>query len=114
MLLFNLCPINIFSKTRFSLAPYAIKLDDSQPQLTQASGDPSASTIQSSTTSPLRFNVSGPISGYLSRLNYFRYAIGFAEIQMMMKEGASSTIENADTLANSPPYLQDTWWTTTY
>jgi len=59
-------------------------------------------------------NFSKSIVGALSRLTYFQYAIGFSEIQALMSAGASSIVENDNNMNNVPPYLQDTWWTTTY
>jgi hypothetical protein len=56
--------------------------------------------------------VSGPFNGSLSRLNYYSYAISYTELQALVAEGPSSkTLSNPQ---DSPPYLQDTWWTTTY
>lgn len=60
------------------------------------------------------FRIEQQIDGRLSRLNYFRYALGFAEIQMLMNEGPSSKMEADDGMTRVPPYLQDAWWTTTY
>lgn len=56
------------------------------------------------------FDVFGCVAGQLSRLNYFSYAICYAEIQELMNEGPSSKLESAVTTSNVPPYLDDTWW----
>jgi hypothetical protein len=56
------------------------------------------------------FNVMGSMTGLLSRLTYFSYALCYAEIQAMMNEGPSSqmdSIQNTDI----PPYMADNWWT---
>lgn len=60
------------------------------------------------------FDVFGCMKGMISRLNYFNYALCYAEIQQLMNEGPSSKIESALTVTNIPPYLDDTWWTQGY
>jgi hypothetical protein len=60
------------------------------------------------------FDVFGCMKGMISRLNYFSYALCYAEIQQLMNEGPSSKIESALTVTNIPPYLDDTWWTQGY
>ena len=60
------------------------------------------------------FNVNRQMQGKISRLNYFRYAIGFSEIQVLVNEGPSSSMETDDSFGRIPPYLQDSWWTTSY
>jgi hypothetical protein len=50
------------------------------------------------------------MKGQLSRLNYFSYALCYAEIQQLMNEGPSSKLESAVSTGNIPPYLDDTWW----
>lgn len=56
------------------------------------------------------FNVFGCMAGQLSRLNYFSYALCYAEIQKLMNEGPSSKLQSASSTGNVPPYLDDTWW----
>jgi hypothetical protein len=56
------------------------------------------------------FNVFGCTTGQLSRLNYFSYALCYAEIQQLMNEGPSSKLQSASSTGNVPPYLDDTWW----
>jgi hypothetical protein len=60
------------------------------------------------------FAVSRQMDGRISRLNYFRYAIGFAEIRELIREEPSSKMEADSGMNRVPPYLQDAWWTTTY
>ena len=60
------------------------------------------------------FDVFGATKGMLSKLNYFNYALCYAEIQQLMNEGPSSKIESAVQAINLPPYLDDTWWTQGY
>jgi hypothetical protein len=50
-----------------------------------------------------------PMSGMISRLFYFNYAISYSEIQKLMNEGPSSEIESDNGLM-TPPYLTDNWW----
>jgi len=56
------------------------------------------------------FDVFGCMKGQLSRLNYFSYALCYAEINQLMNEGPNSKIDSAMTNTNIPPYLDDTWW----
>jgi hypothetical protein len=56
------------------------------------------------------FDVFGAMKGQLSRLNYFSYALSYAEIQNIMNEGPSSKMDSALATGNIPPYLDDTWW----
>lgn len=60
------------------------------------------------------FDVFGCATGQLSRLNYFSYALCYAEIQKLMNEGPSSKLEAAASSGNVPPYLDDTWWSQGY
>ncbi len=60
------------------------------------------------------FDVFGCATGQLSRLNYFSYALCYAEIQKLMNEGPSSKLESAASSGNVPPYLDDTWWSQGY
>jgi len=59
---------------------------------------------------PVRFN--GAFSGNLSNLIYFAYALSYTEIQALVTKGISSkTLSKAQDM---PPYLTDTYWTTSY
>ena len=58
-------------------------------------------------------NVFGVMKGMLSRLNYFNYALCYAEIQTLMNEGPSSKMDSG-VMNNIPPYLDDTWWAQGY
>jgi hypothetical protein len=60
------------------------------------------------------FDVFGCMKGYLSRLNYFSYALSYPEIQQLMNEGPSSKMDTSSITTNIPPYLDDTWWTMGY
>jgi hypothetical protein len=55
------------------------------------------------------FAVGAPINGYISNLNYYRYAISFSELQADMAAGPSK--EFASDSMDVPPYLIDSWWT---
>jgi hypothetical protein len=59
-----------------------------------------------------RFRVGGPMSGQISRLAHYRYALSFAEIQANVNEGPSSKVERSgDETYYNPNTLKDTWWT---
>ena len=55
-------------------------------------------------------DIFGAMKGQLSRLNYFSYALCYAEIQQLMNEGPSSKMDSSSSSGNIPPYLDDTWW----
>jgi hypothetical protein len=59
-----------------------------------------------------RYNVSGSASGSLSRLNYYAYALSYAEIDSLYRQGPSSKIVSASN--QIPPYMTDSWWVQTY
>jgi len=59
------------------------------------------------------FHVFGVMKGMLSRLNYFNYALCYAEIQKLMNEGPSTKMDSS-IMNNVPPYLDDTWWSQGY
>jgi hypothetical protein len=59
------------------------------------------------------FDVFGVMKGMLSRLNYFNYALCYAEIQKLMNEGPSTEMDSG-IMNNIPPYLDDTWWAKGY
>lgn len=60
------------------------------------------------------FDVFGSFKGMLSKLYYFNYALCYSEINKLMNEGPSSTINSGTTTTNIPPYLDDTWWSQGY
>jgi hypothetical protein len=60
------------------------------------------------------FDVFGALKGQLSRLNYFSYALCYAEIQQLMNQGPSNKMDSTTINQNIPPYLDDTWWTQGY
>jgi hypothetical protein len=69
--------------------------------------------IKSSSTdinTPPDFNVLTSMTGMISRLTYFNYALCYAEIQKEMDQGPSSKMDST-LMADAPPYLADTWWT---
>ena len=53
-------------------------------------------------------NMNGGFEGYLSRLQYFRYALDYKEIESIVKAGPSKDV-CGDT-GELPPYLDDNWW----
>ena len=58
----------------------------------------------------LRFE--GPFRGNLSNLVYMSYAASFTEIQSLLDFGVSK--KTMSTEMDKPPYLIDTYWTTSY
>lgn len=56
----------------------------------------------------------GVMKGMISRLDYFSYALGYAEIQQLMNEGPSTKADDSLNTTNVPPYLDDTWWAKGY
>ena len=58
----------------------------------------------------LRFQ--GAFRGNLSNLVYLAYAVSFTEIQSLMDLGVSKKTMSAQ--MDKPPYLVDTYWTTSY
>jgi hypothetical protein len=59
---------------------------------------------------PEGFDVFGTMKGNLSRLEYFSYALCYAEIQQLMNKGPSSKSDTGSNNTDIPPYLDDTWW----
>jgi hypothetical protein len=60
-----------------------------------------------------KFQVGGPITGQISRLAHYRYALSFAEIQANVNQGPSSVVERSgDESYYNANSLKDTWWTT--
>jgi hypothetical protein len=63
-----------------------------------------------SLTAPIAYE--GVFSGSLSNLIYLAYAASYTEIQSLMNLGVSNkTVSSAQ---DKPPYLVDTYWTTSY
>jgi hypothetical protein len=60
------------------------------------------------------FDVFGAVKGLISRLNYYSYALCYAEINSLVNEGPSTRLESDVTNTNIPPYLDDTWWSKSY
>ena len=55
------------------------------------------------------FIVRGKMSGYISNLFYFSYALSYSEIQSNLSIGPSSQFDQGS--MDKPPYLIDSWWT---
>jgi hypothetical protein len=55
-------------------------------------------------------NIFGAVKGFVSNLNYFSYALCYAEIQELMNQGPSSKIDSSLNVTDVPPYLADNWW----
>lgn len=59
-----------------------------------------------------RFNINGKADGMLSRFNYYAYALSYAEIDSLYRQGPSSKIVSAQN--QIPPYMADAWWVQSY
>jgi len=57
------------------------------------------------------FDVFGTVKGLVSNLNYYSYAVSYAEIQALMSEGPSKKMDTTNDSTSVPPYLDDSWWT---
>jgi hypothetical protein len=57
-------------------------------------------------------NFQGAFRGNMSNLIYLAYAASFTEIQSLMDMGVSKKTMSSE--LDKPPYLVDTYWTTTY
>ena len=72
--------------------------------------------VRGSTTPALgeheTFTVQGSFAGNLGGLKYFSYALSYTEIQSQVTVGPSKKVMAAS--QDMPPYLADTWWTTSY
>lgn len=56
------------------------------------------------------FNVFGSISGSISLLTYYNYALSYTEINEILNNGPSKKTD--PTVQDKPPYLADDWWIT--
>ena len=56
----------------------------------------------------LYVNLFGGFSGYISRLQYFSYAVDYSDIESYLKAGPSEM--SAQDTGEMPPYLDDKWW----
>lgn len=76
--------------------------------------DPSAPIMESTTPSAgsTPFQIHGTMSGNLSNLIYFNYALSYTEIRDLTTLGPSKKIESSN--EDAPPYLQDSWWVSSY
>jgi hypothetical protein len=63
---------------------------------------------------PGGFNVFGVMKGMFSRMTYFSYALSYSEINSMLNQGPSSKLASTQGNGMASPYLDDTWWTTSY
>jgi hypothetical protein len=59
------------------------------------------------------FDMFGAMKGMMSRLTYFNYALTYGEIQVLMNEGPSSEMDSS-LMNDIPPYLADTWWSSSF
>jgi hypothetical protein len=59
------------------------------------------------------FDVFGVMKGMLSRLTYFNYALSYSEINRLLNQGPNSQLASTQS-GMTPPYLDDTWWTSSF
>jgi len=57
------------------------------------------------------FSVLGAASGFYSRVQYTGYALNYEQIDRMVREGPSTTLDSTNGMS-APPYLADAWWVT--
>lgn len=55
------------------------------------------------------FIINGCINGFISRFQYFSYALTYSEIQSTMNVGPNPEMDQSN--MDKPPYLIDSWWT---
>jgi Concanavalin A-like lectin/glucanases superfamily len=60
-----------------------------------------------------KFTVDNAAKGMVSRLKYYAYALNYAQIDTLYREGPSKTIVS-NTFTEVPPYFHDDWWVTQY
>ena len=59
------------------------------------------------------FKVDQAMNGMVSRLKYFSYALNYAQIDQLYREGPSKKIVSS-AFNQQPPYFYDDWWVTKY
>lgn len=57
------------------------------------------------------FAVDGAAQGMVSRLHYYAFALNFAQIDALYREGPSTRVVDSNAFASVPPYMADSWWT---
>ena len=58
-------------------------------------------------------DVNGAMKGMVSRVKYYAYALSYAQIDSLYREGPSSKIES-ESYDHTPPYFHDSWWVTRF
>jgi len=53
------------------------------------------------------------MKGLFSRMTYFSYALSYSEINSLMNQGPSSKLASSQG-GMTAPYLDDSWWTSSY
>lgn len=61
-----------------------------------------------------RFMVDGAAKGMVSRLKYFAYALNYAQIDGLYREGPSKKLVTSSAYSELPPYFHDDWWVNKY
>ena len=99
---------NLVNKLRFeNTLPYI-----NYPDIILFSGANFTLNSQTPALNGKALQVSGAFKGMMSEFIYTRYAISFTEIQTLYNAGPSKQIKTS--AQELPPYLADTWWTSSY
>ena len=53
-------------------------------------------------------NMYGGFEGFISNFRYYRYSLGYSEIESIVKSGPSGN--TCGDTGELPPYLDDKWW----
>lgn len=59
------------------------------------------------------FSVDGPMKGMVSRMKYYAFALNYAAIDELYREGPSKVMVS-QSFTQVPPYFRDDWWVTKY
>lgn len=59
------------------------------------------------------FAVDGAAQGMVSRLHYYAFALNFAQVDALYRQGPSTKVVDSTAFASVPPYMADSWWTRT-
>ena len=60
-----------------------------------------------------KFTVDGAAKGMVSRLKYYAFALNYADIDSLYREGPSKKLISSS-YSEIPPYFRDDWWVTKY
>jgi len=98
---------NIVSRLGFNVSPPYQNYGD---LYAFSSRKPTMPTTIASLNGDTNFNITGVCEGMLSKLLYFNYALSYSEINSLMNEGPSSTLDTGGEAGKATNYLADNWW----